>query len=113
MDHGWEQHSEVPFKEAIAKKASICLTYHNAKNTQIGFLYYPEETSICLRLSSPDTDQFNYFQIKPEDMITTLNTLIAAQDKADIHHYFGFYFDMQAAGEVSILAWEQWEPNYR
>jgi hypothetical protein len=114
INQGWKQESEIPFREQIAAKASSCYTYSNAKGSSVAIMPVPSDSIVLIRLSSIRGNQFNYFQFTwngNEDSIA--NAIDAAKDEADINNYFSFYFSLQSAGEVSIVAWEQWEANYK
>lgn len=111
---GWKPESEIPFREQIASKASSCYTYSNSKGSSIALMPVPSDSTVLIRLSGTRGNQFNYFQFAwngNEESIT--NAVNAAKDEADINNYFSFYFSLQSAGEVSIVAWEQWEANYK
>ncbi len=114
INQGWKQESEIPFLEQIATKASSCYTYANKKYSSVAIMPVPSDSIVLIRLSSIRGNQFNYFQFtwnENEDAI--VNAVDSAKDDADINNYFSFYFSLQSAGEVSIVAWEQWESNYR
>lgn len=111
---GWTKEPSIPFNEAVAKEATECYTYTNQKNSQVAILTIPNKSLVRVRLSGTRGNNFNYFEIKTdsnEDAI--INAIDSAKDDADINNYFSFYFSLQSGGEVSILAWEQWEANYR
>jgi hypothetical protein len=111
---GWNQETTIPFREVVAQEATECYTYTNQKNSQVAILNVPSKSLIRVRLSGTRGNNFNYFEIKinsNEEVV--IHTIDLAKDEADINNYFSFYFSLQEGGEVSILAWEQWEKDYR
>ncbi len=112
--NGWKHHTSSPYQEAVSKEANNCYTFTNSKNTEIGLLTYADNSSVRIRLAGTRGNNFNYFEIPLKgNEEAVVNKINAVKDEADINNYFGLYFSLQEVGEASILAWEQWEKNYR
>jgi len=115
IQNGWKKEARISFSEEVAKQASECYTYINANNTQIALLFYADKSTVKIRLGGTRGIEFNYFEIKLSNNEVEIATAInAIKGEADISNYFSFYFALQGVSDtVSILAWEQWEKNYR
>ncbi|MBC7861700.1 MAG: hypothetical protein IAF38_01925 [Bacteroidia bacterium] len=113
LKNGWQKQEANPFKEKIVEKAVACFTFENSNNTGIGFFTSEDPSRMYIRLYKPDNSKFNYFEIKTDTVGKSIEKLISLQHSTNIDDYFSFYLDMQQACEISILAWEQWETNYK
>ncbi len=112
---GWKKENAIPFREQIVKDAKECYSYSNAKNTQIALMPFTDQSVLTIRLAGTRGNNFNYFQIKIDATNEQLvvDKIDSIKDEVDINNYFNVYFGLQAVGEVAIMAWEQWEVNYR
>lgn len=113
VQHGWKDLPVANNREAIAQKADKCYAYLNAKNTVVSVMPCTERESTLIKLQHGRGGHPNYFEVKttrPEELALLMNDL---REEADVSNYFGLYFKLQEKFEVSILAWEQWEQNYR
>ena len=110
---GWTLFAENPNKEAIAQKADVCLQFTNAKNTIISFMPSTERQSYMVKLAGIRGNDFNYFEIGSTSEAALMDAIDKEKENADVSNYFDFYSKLMNDFDVSILAWEQWESNYR
>jgi hypothetical protein len=111
---GWMASTENPFLEKVSQNAQAYFTYQSPKNQQLGLCVFESINVFKIRLAGTDNQQINWFQCElKDDGDLIIDTLIQNQDSANAGNYFGFYLALSAVCQCSILAWEQWESNYR
>lgn len=111
---GWTKAEQNPFREKVSTRADAYFLLKNELNQELGLCVFSSNQLIKLRLFDPSEDDFVWFQVEYADKLPVfLDALIAEQHQADKNSYFGFYLALSATVPTSILAWEQWENNYR
>ncbi|MCU0445637.1 MAG: hypothetical protein MUE85_12050 [Microscillaceae bacterium] len=111
---GWQRADPNPFREKVSHNAQVYFTYQSALNTHWGICAFDEPKMLKIRLSGANSSSPNWLQIDFEqDTEVFAQVLIAQQDQVQAENYFGFYFQISAVVKATILAWEQWESNYR
>jgi hypothetical protein len=111
---GWKFVETNPFPERVSQNADNYLTYTSLSGQYLGICVFAEKKLLKIRLTEASQQKLNWFQSEFADNLTDLvQTLIEKQDQADANSYFGFYLALSGVCATSILAWEQWESNYR
>jgi hypothetical protein len=114
LNAGWQLVETNPFREKVSKNADKYFTYTSALGHQLGICVFASQKLLKIRLADATQQKLNWFQSEFGNNLNDLVlTLMDRQDEADAHRYFGFYSALAGVCSTSILAWEQWESNYR
>jgi hypothetical protein len=111
---GWVESAANPFREKISQGAQFYATYQNNQNTVLGLAYFGTKDEFKLKVQAADTQDFTWFLVESKDKTEDfLSTLLSNQATAAYSNYFSLYLALSGVCPTSILAWEQWEDNYR
>lgn len=98
--------------EKVAQGANLHLSYKNKNQVQFDILFFEKENRIRLRFLGSNV---NWLQIKDyqKDVDAILDKLLKVQDDLSQGAWFSFYLAFSGICDAVILAWEQYEDDYR
>jgi hypothetical protein len=109
-----------PFVEILAARGWLPRPPTRAATSRVA---YPRNDGSELLLERRDDnlwlwvierDDKRCFEIDPSGAFDVLlDKVVAIQDELTVDTYLAHYLDLSALGEISIVAWEQYEPAYR
>ncbi len=114
-DKGWVEQSAPRFTDIIGQNADLYYSYDIPGGDQLDLCYFEKDNSLKLRIYGVSDREKNWFGMDADEHLPAfLEKLTEMQNSISRSAYFSFYFGIQSVSpEISILAWEQWEPNYR
>jgi hypothetical protein len=113
MAANWKS-DNLSFKEKASRKAAHYFSYQNSRNNQLGLAVFPDEKFIRFRVFDMKTNEVSYLEIAIDNSTETIvGKIIEKQEELVQNDTFSFYFGISSLGEVSVLAWEQFEDDYR
>ncbi len=112
--NNWQEDSVQPFTEKVGNKASSYFSFKNKKETLLSFALFPDLKKIRFRIFDPITREVSWLEIGIDSNTDKIiSKIIEKQNEITQPEAFGFYFEISGLGEVAILAWEQYEDDYR
>lgn len=110
----WREESTPSFSEKAGKGADIYFTYINKKENTLTFSVFTKDKNIRFRVFDPKSKEVSWLQIGIDANINkVISAIIEKRDEITQAETFMFYFSISSLGAVAILAWEQYEDNYR
>ena len=110
----WEEKASQPFPEKASKDADKYFIFKNNKDTELGFAFFNQKQIARFRIFDIKTKEVSWFEIKMDSKINSvIEAIINNQNTIQQSEYFSLYFEISSKGEVAILAWEQYEDDYR
>ncbi len=110
---GWALSASPAFPEKAGHRATAYYAYHNAKGNRLTLAVFDQDKLIRFRIFDPTQPEAAWFQIGIDPEVDQVIAEIdARRDEIDRKEAFGFYFAISDLGDVSILAWEQYEEGY-
>ncbi len=110
----WTEEPTQSFPEKAGKGADLYFTYKNKKENILTFAIFSKDNEIRFRVFDPKTKEVSWLQIGIDESVDQVISAIAEkQDEITQAEAFMFYFSISSLGKVAILAWEQYEDNYR
>ncbi|MGD1843386.1 MAG: hypothetical protein ACFB0B_21210 [Thermonemataceae bacterium] len=103
-------------QEKVAQEGDLYFSYTNPQQTLITLVYFAKNTSMRLCLQDLSNQEVRWFEIKiadQEQLGQFLEALAQQEQQVTLNNYFSFYAALSKVSNVSILAWEQWESNYK
>ncbi len=115
IEKGWVELSFPRFTEKIGQSADLYYSYDIPGGDQLDLCYFERDNSLKLRIYAVSDREKNWFGMNADVHLPAfLDKLTEMQNSISGASYFSFYFGIQdVSPDISILAWEQWEPNYR
>jgi hypothetical protein len=114
LEKGWQKPDSNPFQERVSQSADFYFSYLSTIGQNLGICIFNEKKLLKFRVSDPQNQDVRWFQSEFEDKLETLiQEIIEYQNQVSIRDYFGLYLKLSGICKTSILAWEQWESNYR
>ena len=111
--NGWTLGATALFPEKAGQGASAYYSYHNAKGNRLTLAVFEADKIIRFRIYDQAQPEAAWFQIGIDDEVDQVVAEIdARRDEVTREGAFGFYFAISGLGNVSILAWEQYEDGY-
>jgi hypothetical protein len=114
MSNGWTAESGAPFAEKAGQGADAYFSFKNGKGNLLTLCVFEKDANVRFRVFDPGRRDVSWLQIVIDgDIDGVIAKIVEKQDEITQEGAFGFYFEVSGLGDVSILAWEQWEDNYR
>jgi hypothetical protein len=112
--NNWKEELTQSFSEKAGKGADLYFSYNNKKGNTLTFSIFTNDKNIRFRVYDPNTKEVSWLQIGMDASIDkVISAIVEKQDEITQPDTFMFYFSISGLGEVAILAWEQYEDNYR
>lgn len=110
---GWTLGTTAAFPEKAGHGATAYYAYHNAKGNRLTLAVFEQDQFIRFRIYDQTQPDAAWFQIGIDaDVDQVIAEIDARRDEIQREGAFGFYFSISELGDVSILAWEQYEDDY-
>ena len=110
----WMEELKPSFAENAGQGATIYYSHKNKQKNTLTIAVFEKDKQIRFRVYDPKTKEQSWLQIEIDaDVDKVVSKIIAQQDEITQEEAFGFYFSISGLGDVSILAWEQFEDDYR
>ena len=110
----WTELSTPPFAENVGKGADTYFTYQNKKDNTLTVSIFSKDKKIRFRVFNIKTKEVAWLEIAIDSAVNTvISKIVEEQENITQADAFGFYFSISGLGEVAILAWEQYEDDYR
>jgi hypothetical protein len=111
--NGWTVGTSPAFPEKAGSGATAYYSYHNQKGNRLTLAVFQPEKLIRFRIYDPTQPDPAWLQIGIDtDVDQVIAEIHARRDEIVRKDAFGFYFAISGLGDVSILAWEQYEEGY-
>jgi hypothetical protein len=111
--HDWTHGTTAVFPEKAGQGATAYYSYHNALGNRLTLAVFEPDRLIRFRIYDPTQPEAAWFQIGiDEEVDQVIAEIDARRDEILRKDAFGFYFSISGLGDVSILAWEQYEEGY-
>ena len=110
---GWIAAASPTFAENAGRGASVYYSLENALHNSLAVAVFEAENFIRFRVYDPATSEGSWLQITIDaDVDKIIAKIIAQQHTITEEETFRFYFGISGLGDVSVLAWEQYEDDY-
>jgi hypothetical protein len=110
----WIEETVQPFPEKAGKGADVYFSYKNKKENTLNFSFFSKDNNIRFRVYDQTSREVSWLEIgMDENAEKIIAAIVEKQDEITQPETFMFYFSISSLGEVAILAWEQYEDNYR
>jgi hypothetical protein len=114
ISNGWMESSSPSFPEKAGAGAAIYYALHNPTGSDLSLAVFPADAIIRFRVYDPAMRESRWLQIQIDaDTDAIISKIVARQADLTAETTFGFYFSIASFEGVSILAWEQFEDDYR
>lgn len=111
---GWQETTSNPFREKVSQGADLYFTFTAQNGQNLGICIFEPQKILKFRLANAQNQDCRWFQSEYADKLAELTqSIINQQDTVNLNNYFDIYFALSGICSTSILAWEQWESNYR
>ncbi len=111
---GWTEAATPDFAEKAGAGASVYFNFRNQKGIHLTLAVFPVDARIRFRVYDPQTAEVRWLQVKLDpETDAVIAAIVAQQEELAPEGTMLFYMSISEYENVSILAWEQYEDDYR